>query len=216
MKISKSIVLIVISLTLCNVKAQADKNPISESGVKTTEEKKHPEIVIENSANYSKAFIDGLKEISYYKKFKLKSNLLIIDDTDTTYFSGTPKIGEQYVLTGKKEGLKISVTVKRINYTTIDYKIEMVGSGKLKYSQAGQADMASAFFIGDESDTSDRSGVSYFPTEFSEIQENDCYTYIRLGYEEQTGPYLLGKLVKNCNGDIYDIDLVNFPMLIEE
>lgn len=211
-KTSKSILLILIGLTLCSVNAQADKN--ASSGL-ATENEKQPEIVVENKSDYSKKFIEGLKEIPY-KKFALKDNLLIIDDTDTTYFSETPKIGKRFVLAGEKEGLKITVTVKRINYTTVDYTIEMFSSGELKHSQVGQADIASAFFLGDESDESDKSGVSYFVTEFSELRENDCYTYIRLGYEEETGPYLLGKLVKNCNGDIHEIALDDFPTLIEK
>ena len=210
MKTSKSLLLILIGLTLYSVKAQDNKN--ASSGL-ATENEKQPEIVVENKSDYSKKFIEGLKEIPY-KKFTLKDNLLIIDDTDTTYFSETPKIGKRFVLTGEKEGLKITLTVKRLNYTTIDYNIEMAGTDKLKHSQSGQADMASAFFIGEESDESE-SGISYSPTEFSDIREDDCYTYIRLGYEEETNPYLLGKIIKNCNGNIHDIDLVNFPVLVE-
>lgn len=214
MKTSKSVLLILIGLTLCSVKAQADKN--ASSGL-ATENEKQPIIVVDNESDYSKKFIDGLKEISHYKKFMLKKNVLIIEETDTTYFSETPKIGERYVLTGEKDGLKISVTVKRINYTTVDYTIEMFSSGgELKHSQVGQADIASAFFLGDESDESDKSGINYFVTEYSESRENDCYTYIRLGYEEETDPGLLGKIIKNCNGDIQDIDLDNFPTLIEK
>jgi len=216
MKISKSILLIVIGLTICSVNAQANKTPNSETGEKTTEKIKQPEIVIENKSDYSKKFIDGLKEISYYGKFNLKDNLLVIDDTDTTYFNETPKIGKFITLTGEKKGLKIIINIKRINYTTIDYKIEMFTSGTLKHSQVGHAEIASSFFLGDESDESEKSGVSYYVTEFSELRENDCYTYIRLGYEEGTGSYLLGKLVKNCNGDIHEITLDNFPTLIEK
>jgi len=195
---------------------QTDKSSNVGSAVKATDAELQPIIIVDNESDYSKKFIDGLKEISHYKKFTLKKNVLIIEETDTTYFSETPKIGERYVLNGKKDGLKITVTVKRINYTTVDYNIEMFSSGELKHSQVGQADIASAFFLGDESDTSDKSGVSYFVTAYSESHENDCYTYIRLGYEEETGPYLLGKLVKNCNGDIHEITLDNFPTLIEK
>lgn len=215
MKLVKSILIVLIGFISGNVHAQVHKNVNSEPVGKKAE-KRQPEIIVESKSDYSKGFIDGLKEIPHHKKFTLKNNLLIIEDTDTTYFSETPKTGKQFVLTGEKEGLKITVTVKRKNYTTIDYKIDMVGAGELKHSQSGKAEMASEFFIGDESDTSDRSGIGYFSTEFSEIRENDCYTYIRLGYEEETGPYLLGKLIKNCNGNIHDIDLDNFPMFMEK
>ena len=172
-------------------------------------------IVVKNEADYSEKFIQGLRELGY-EKIELKDSLLLINSKDSVYFPETPKIGKQIVLTGRKGDLAISLTVKRINYTTVDYKIEMVEFGKTSQNQSGQADIISSFFFGAESDESEKTGIGYFVTEFTEYKENDCYTFIRLGYEEETGPYLLGKLKKNCNGKIMDIDLDNFTTLIEK
>jgi hypothetical protein len=176
---------------------------------------KETEIVIKNKAVYSVTFIQGLKELGY-EKFELKDNLFLINGKDTAYFPETPKIGKHIVLTGRKGNLAIALTVKRINYTTVDYKIEMVEFSKASHNQSGQADIISSFFFGAESDESEKTGIGYFVTEFTEYKNKDCYTYIRLGYEEETGPYLLGKLKKNCNGKIMDIDLDNFTTLIEK
>jgi len=142
--------------------------------------------------------------------------LLLINNKNTSYFSETPKIGKQIVLTGRKGNLAIALTVKRTNYTTVDYKIEMVEFGKTKRFQSGKADIISSFFFGAESDESEKTGFEYLVTEFTEYKDKDCYTYIRLGYEEETGPYLLGKLKKNCNGKIMNMDLDNFTTLIEK
>jgi hypothetical protein len=147
---------------------------------------------------------------------ELKDSLLLINGKDTAYFPKTPKIGKHIVLTGRKDNLAIALTLKRINYTTVDYKIEMVEFGKTSHNQSGQADIISSFFFGAESDESKKTGNGYFVTEFTEYKDKDCYTFIRLGYEEETGPYLLGKLKKNCNGKIMDIDLENFTTLIEK
>ena len=176
------------------------------------EQTKETEIVIKNKSDYSEKFIQGLKGLGY-KKFELIDSLLLINGTDTAYFPEIPKIRKQIVLTGKKGNLAIALTVKRINYTTIDYKIEMIEFGKTSHNQSGQADIISSFFFGAESDESEKTGLAYFVTEFAEYREDDCYTYIRLGYEEETGPYLLGKLKKNCNGKIMNINLDNFTLI---
>lgn len=187
----------------------------STADIQEQTDKKETEIVIKNKADYSEKFIQGLKELGY-EKFELKDSLLLINGKDTAYFPETPEIGKQIVLTGKKGNLAIALTVKRINYTTVDYKIEMVEFGKTSHNQSGRADIISSFFFGAESDESEKTGNGYFVTEFTEYKDKDCYTYIRLGYEEETGPYLLGKLKKNCNGKIMDIDLDNFTTLIEK
>ena len=185
-----------------------EKNEVSLNKIKT-------EIVVKNKSDYSENFIQGLRELGY-EKFELKDSLLIINGKDTSYFPETPEIGKEIVLTGRKENLAIALTVKRINYTTVDYKIEMVEFGKTSHNQSGKADIISSFFFGTESDQSEKTGNEYFVTAFTEYKDKDCYTFIRLGYEEETGPFLLGKLKKNCNGKIMDIDLDNFITLIEK
>lgn len=172
-------------------------------------------IVVKNKADYSEKFIQGLRELGY-KKIELKDSLLLINGKDTAYFPETPKIGKHIVLTGRKGNLAIALTLKRINYTTVNYKIEMVEFGKTSHNQSGQADIISSFFFGAESVESEKTGIGYFVTKFTEYKDKDCYTFIQLGYEEETGPYLLGKLKKNCNGKIMDIDLDNFTTLIEK
>lgn len=94
------------------------------------------EIVIKNKAAYSEHFIQGLKELGF-QKIELIDSLFIIDNKDTVLFSDTPKIGESSVYTGKQGNLAIAVTVKRSNYTTVDYQIEMVEFGKTSHTQIG-------------------------------------------------------------------------------
>ncbi len=178
-------------------------------------DKPKAEIIVKNRADYSETFINGLSALGY-KKFELQDSLLIIEGRDTVHFPRTPEIGKRLVLTGKKGNLSIAVTVKRINYTTIDYTTEIVEDGKASQIKRGQANIISSFFYGAESDEHEQTGVAYLVTEYSDYRENDCYTMIRLGYEEAISPYLMGKLKKNCNGQIMDITLDNFPTLIEK
>ena len=190
--------------TIASVSPVTDNTAIDnqiQTGTKETE------VVIKNKVDYSENFVQGLKELGY-KKIELVDSFLIIDNKDTFRFSRTPKIGEKRVYTGKQGNLAIAVTVKRINYTTVDYKIEMVEFGKTSHNQTGHADIISSFFFGPESNQDERTGAGYFVTEYSDNRENDCCTHIRLGDEND-----LGKIIKNCNGKIKDITLDNFPSL---
>lgn len=168
--------------------------------------KNKTEIIVKNKTLYSEKFIQGLKEFGY-KKMELIDSLLIIDNTDTITFSQTPRIGEQRVYTGRQNDLAIAVTVKRINYTTVDYKIEMVEFGKTSHNQTGQADIISGFFFGSESDANEQ-GEGYLVTEYTDSRKNNCNTQIRLSDEND-----LAKIKKSCNGKIKDITLDNFIAL---
>jgi hypothetical protein len=165
------------------------------------------EIVVKNNAAYSEHFIQGLQELGF-QKIELIDSLLIIDNKDTVLFSRTPKIGESRVYTGKKGNLAIAVTIKRINYTTVDYRIEMVEFGKANHTQTGQADIISSFFFGPESNIDEQTGVGYFVTEYTDNRANNCATQIRIGDENE-----LAKIIKYCNGKIKDITLDNFTTL---
>jgi hypothetical protein len=165
------------------------------------------EIVVKNNAAYSEHFIQGLQDLGF-QKIELIDSLLIIDNKDTVLFSRTPKIGESRVYTGKKGNLAIAVTIKRINYTTVDYRIEMVEFGKANHTQTGQADIISSFFFGPESNIDEQTGVGYFVTEYTDNRANNCATQIRIGDENE-----LAKIIKYCNGKIKDITLDNFTTL---
>lgn len=171
-------------------------------------------IYVKDSSDYSMSFLNAMKE-SGMDNVSLVDSFLILNRTDTVVFPQIPKVGKKTILTAKKDNLAIALRIKRINQTTIDYKIEMVEFGKASYNYKGQADLIPRFYFGAETDESSLSGFSYLSTEFS-INQDSCYTYIRLGREENSGKYLLGKIIKNCNGKIRDIDLDNFPTLIEK
>jgi hypothetical protein len=171
-------------------------------------------IFVKDSSDYSTSFLNQMEK-SGIKNVSLVDSFLILGLTDTVTFPQIPKIGKRTVLTAKKDELAIALTIERINQTTIDYKIEMVEFGNASYNYKGQADLNPRFYFGSETDESSLSGISYLSTEFRD-NEDSCYTNIRLGKEEDSGSYLLGKVIKNCNGKLRSIDLDNFPTLVEK
>jgi len=171
-------------------------------------------IEIKDTLDYSPEFIKELNN-SDIKYVSLVDDMFIIENRDTIYFPEHPKMNQRITLTGKKDNLAIALTVNRINFTTINYRLEMVEFGKANFRVTGQASISPQFYLGSESDESSISGISYFSDLYSDTN-NSCYTYIRLGKEEDSGKYLLGKLIKNCNNKIRNIDLDNFPSLVEK
>lgn len=169
---------------------------------------------IKNAEDYSADFVEGLKKQNL-DEVVLEGNSLTIDG-ETIAFPKYPVFGKSTVLVGKKENLTITLTVNRINQTTINYNLTMMENGKGLKKFEGKANISPTFYLGAESDESSISKLMYFVDDYSVMEEN-CFISIRLGKEEaESGQKLLGKLIKNCNGEFADIDLDNFPNLVEE
>ncbi|PHR47043.1 MAG: hypothetical protein COA32_08965 [Fluviicola sp.] len=168
-------------------------------------------IYIKDSSDYSTRFLKEMAK-SGMSNVSLIDSFMIFGQTDTVTFPEVPRVGRRTILTAKKDHLAIALTVERINQTTIDYKIEMVEFGNAGYTYEGQADLYHRFHLGAEVDENDMTGGAYLSYEFSDLSDT-CKTVIRLGEDEH---YLLGKIIKNCNGKIRDIELDNFRMLIEK
>lgn len=188
-------------------------NPTDRIAEESKNELVSAKITIKNPSDYAPEFIDGLKPFSNYGPFELKDSLMIVAAKDTVVFPDVPKIGQRTMLTGKKDNLAIALKITRINYTSIEYRVEMVEFGKANHTQTGKAHLNPGMFLGDESET-DQDGDSYEVFEFS-AQDKDCHFTIKLGKDGKRS-YLLGTLIKNCNGKIRAIDRVNFVTLREK
>lgn len=172
-------------------------------------------VVVKNPSDYSKAFIDGLRESTSFRKFNLYDSMLVINNQDTVLFPGSIKIGDEVQFTGRKDDLAIALRIKRINYTTVSYNLEMVEFGKTNHFQKGTADLSSGFFLGSESIQGDE-GELYFVDEYSDEKSESCNFQIRIGADEKRGNALFVKMAKRCNGKIRNITMDNFPMLLEK
>lgn len=207
-----------LALFACqNTTSSVDENLPNDSTKVEKKEEKIPEEAKETIPDYSEEFLKSFKDMQEnFGPMELQGDTILMGENGKTFFPEEPLKGKTYTLTGiQEQKLAISLTVKRINYTTIDYKVEIVEFGQSNYTDEGQAHLSAGFILGDESDESSLSGNSYGATEFFDYKE-DCHTSIRLGRDEASGNYLLGKLIKNCNGEIKDIELDNFPTLVEK
>jgi hypothetical protein len=170
---------------------------------------------VKNPELYSVNFINEIKSLREFKEINLSDSFIILNHKDTVIFPDVPVVGKRITLTGYKNNLSIAVHIRRVNYTTVKYKIEMNDNVNGNYEEEGYADLSAGFILAEEIDENDFSGMSCSSYEYSD-NKGGCYLSLRLGYEVEKQNLLLGKLIKNCNGKIRNIELGDFPTLVEK
>lgn len=180
------------------------------SGPRTAENPKTSRnITVAHTEDYDPKFVAELAKTGP-GPFNLIDDKLVVSG-DTVAFPNRPKVAEHVVFTGRQGDLAISLTVKRVNQTTIDYRIEMVEFGKSEHNEEGRAHLSPGFYLGAETDEID--GLAYSADEYLDNSKQGCLTKIRIG--ESSGQ-LRAKLYKSCNGKLREITLDNFPALNEK
>jgi len=219
MKNGLMIVLMTILLWSCGVEAvEKEALPSPDTSVdmeKNSTEEAPVQKIVDDEPKYSKAFLEKLNSAPpEMGEFELKEGMLILNGEEEYSFPSVPEFDEKMVFTAKKDELAVAITLERLNYTTVKYKIEMTEFGNASKTEEGTADMSFYFFLGSESDEDKETGLSYTAHEFTSSKD-DCNFSIRIGdaSEEGESEKLLVKLIKNCNGEIRDIGLDDFPAL---
>jgi hypothetical protein len=164
------------------------------------------DIYIKKLTDYSPQFITSIQNAA--KDIVVVSMLgdqLVTKGGDTLHFPKTPPIGRELVFTGGEPGQEVELRVERVNQSTIRYGmvIHMAEGGT--YEMKSLADLEPLFFLGAESDEDEKTGLSYFASEYTD-PASECSNSIRIGQAEDKGPYL-AKLIMDC----YDL-----PMSLEE
>lgn len=181
--------------------------------------KPSPYITIHNKNDYDTSFLNDLSTINF-DSVTLIGNEMIVQRNNwknTIDFPDAPAIGQYKVFTARKENLAVALSIERINYTTIDYKVEMVEFGKANYTTKGKAHLNSRFFLGSEPAKNTNTGHMLYLTKFSSNDEKEgCYTTIGIGYQGESPNILYAILDKNCNDSLPDISNDNFKTLIEK
>ena len=171
-------------------------------------------ISVVDSSDYSIEFLESAAR-QLRSHITLDSHLMIIDKTDTAAFPELPPFGRPYTLTRRSGDMAIALTVERINQSSIDYRIEMIEFGGPHIMETGQAHLRPTFWLASEVDVFDQTNTGYFSDEYADHKDS-CYTYIRIGTLDVWEHGLLGKVNKNCNGELPDVDLNTFRTLIEK
>lgn len=167
------------------------------------------QLIIKDSLQYDSAFINDLHQFGGPSTIELVDSFIIFNNDDTTFI---PQF-HSCQLTARNDSIAVALTIHPKNMTTIKYKLEYHNFGSFTHFYNGEASIQGLFFLGSENDVSSISNLGYGSTEYSNTT-NKHSIQIRLGYEEESGNYLLGRVLLNASkGDTLDF---SFPTLVEK
>ncbi len=166
--------------------------------------------------DYSPAFLQKLMMQKGQRDVTIHGEKIIFGGKDTVSFPAEPAMNEVIKVGGKNKNLRIAGTIKRINYTSVDYHMEVEDVSGNRCIYTGTADLGAGFYLASESDTDDSTGDSYFSTEFH-TEDQTCQAFsLRIGKPAQPDAKYLVKIISDCSDACASIDLDNGPVLKQE
>jgi hypothetical protein len=115
-------------------------------------------IIVSKQENYSSEYLKSLEEQEFPGSI-LFADSLLINGPDTMHFPTILNLDSAYKFSTRKENINLSVT--RINYTTISYRLT-----DYKVLWEGYADLGPLFFLASEIDEDDITGSAYGSSEY--------------------------------------------------
>ena len=174
---------------------------------------KPAKLTIKNDLDYSAEFLKKLTYAGLAKNIELADSLLILEQMDTAVFPMDLPKGKWTKFIGVKDKRHVfSLDVARINYTTLDFNLEILKDFKTAEQVIGKADLHPGFVLASEIDEDKLTGTSYPAAEYH-FESPNCTLSIRLGND---GGLLKAKLIKQCKSSKYDISLDDCPVLREK
>lgn len=168
---------------------------------------------VENLHDYDWEFLEQLMP-NRKEQWHLVDSMLIDGEGDTAFFPIDPPKGKRFVLTGRTGERVVALTVERINYTSIEYRLEFVEFGKSSFTESGTATLHPRFYLGAETFENTYNGTGVIANQFTDIRDAFEVT-IKLGRDGET-PYLLGEVQYNTYDSVNSNPLEGFPTLVEK
>ncbi len=182
-------------------------------------------LIVKDSSNYSSEYLNEfkmfLKNSEYSKSypnttFLLDSNQITQKGIPASFEIATfPELNRSFLLTARKDNFALVLSGTRINYSTLKYKLVIVQFGRKSYFLEGFAHVRAKIPIVVDRDFNEFTEQSYLIDEYFDNTDS-CQLSIRIGSEESIKNVLFAKISSNCNEKIKNIDLENFPTLIEK
>ena len=153
-------------LVSCGKDPKNDTPPEETTADTITTTVKPEKLYIKDPSQYSPEWIAGFKaDSSQYESARIMGEYMLVDK-DTAYFDTSLKLKQDYRFTAFTDTHFYQLTIKRINYTTLEYDFTLLEKEKPVYSRRGRAHLGAMFFLGSESSDDDETGESYLATEY--------------------------------------------------
>jgi len=170
------------------------------------------DLKIDKESDYSARFIDAIKAQKQFKTIHLAGDSMILENKQSIPFPNVPALGETIQLYGNNAAYDIALKLKRVNYSSIHYRMSIEKPADFKCAHKGSADLNPFFFLGSETDTNELTGEAYFSLEYSD-QKDDCTVNIRIGTTDEGKAYL-AKVIIYCEGSCSSITLEESPVFV--
>ncbi|GAA4311185.1 hypothetical protein [Nibribacter koreensis] len=138
-----------------------------------------------------------MKEFAYPSPIQVIGKQVIVDGQPVD-FPEDLKLNKEYVYTGQSKLFTQTLTVKRVNLSSIDYQWQVHKGDQLVLADSGQAHLRASFFLASEVDNDDQTGDAYGASEYV-VTRKDCSTEIRIGMPEEEEVVLKATASSSCN-----------------
>jgi hypothetical protein len=145
---------------------------------------KSTDFFIKDSTKYSQTFLKEFKERhSSYETVQLIDDIIIVnnDRAGGITIPTTLPLNQNVVYKKSSRGKDQVLTVRRINYSTLEYAYYEELNGKKTIERSGTADLEPVFYFGAEGTFEDKEGKTYPMNEYIDHTENGCWTNIYIG-----------------------------------
>jgi len=185
---------------------KADTTAVTSANAKT-------KVYIKDRSKYAPSFI---KAIENFGDTSISSIKVIDDyiqmDNDTIHFPSELQMDKAYEFTANNKDHQYSLTVTKINYTSVHYIFSIHVGEKVTYSSNGDAHLGTGFLLAGEVPEDEETGESYGAYEYDNDYSKDGRFELLIGDADEKGR--LRAIVRNYNKDkIFPAELENMPTL---
>lgn len=156
------------------VEAEKSNDSTNKKIIKEIENSAPTTFLIKDSTNYSPNFLKEFRKyFGCFDSATLSGDSIIVNGERKTYIKIPTDLPLDSVVLykAKKNGKNYSLTIKRINYSTIEYVFN---------GQKGVADLQPNFYLGAEGVFEAKNGKTYGMVKYNDLSEKRC-KYILIG-----------------------------------
>ncbi len=152
-----------------------------QNSIKNNQKEK---LLIKDSNEYSKRFLEKLLHYPPNSfRFKLQDSIMVVDGQGEAKFPMKLPLNRWKKYSASKYGTFYMLKVKRINYTTILYDIEVLKDAKKIFVKSGEADITQGFWLASDTDTDDSTGTLFGSVSYYDETKSD-WIHIGIGINE--------------------------------
>lgn len=135
-----------------------------------------------DSASVSPAFLRGLRELAGSAGYTVRGNQLLLGQQEAAGFPTDLPAGRPVIYSGRQGAQTVTLTVTRLNYTSIRFAAEIVGGKNGEVREEGVADLNPGFYLAAEVPEDTESQTAYGATEYlSETPTRNFSILVGLG-----------------------------------